>query len=106
MNRQDQALLYEREMGTDKADEQRRAATPRCKSCGAPILWAITEAGKRMPLDYDEHEGGNVFLFKPKPGNKEPFRCRIGRQEDPTPQFTTRHFSHFATCPNASDHRR
>jgi len=40
-----------------------------CSSCGAPILWVVTQAGKRMPLD---------------------------------PDGTT----HFATCPNADEHRK
>jgi hypothetical protein len=103
--RADQDKLYEQVMGDVAAERQRRAASPRCSSCDAPILWAVTEAGKRMPLDYDEHEGGNVFLFRPLPGSNQPWKCRVGRQDDPTPQFATRHFSHFATCPNADRHR-
>jgi hypothetical protein len=106
ISRDDQARLYEQEKGEDAAALQRRAAAPKCSSCGAPILWAVTEAGKRMPLDYDEHEGGNVFLFRSPPGSGKPWTCKVGRQEDAPPQFASRHFSHFATCPNAAEHRR
>jgi hypothetical protein len=62
----------------------------RCKSCGAEILWARTSAGKRVPLDAKPQrlfvrgvglEGGGVVLRS----------C-----------FT----SHFATCPDAAQHRR
>jgi hypothetical protein len=27
--------------------------TGRCRSCGAPVLWVITAAGKKMPLNRD-----------------------------------------------------
>jgi hypothetical protein len=95
----DQARRYEQEMGETAAERQRRAAAKKCKTCHAPVIWAKTEAGKWMPLDYDEHEGGNVFLFLNG-------KCKLGRQEDATPQFATRHFSHFATCPDAAKHRQ
>lgn len=76
-----------------------RNAAKKCRSCEAPIIWATTDSGKRMPLDFDEHEGGNVFLAADG-------TCRVGRQEEDTTPGTTRHFSHFATCPNADQHRR
>lgn len=25
----------------------------KCRSCGADIIWTVTEAGKRMPVDPD-----------------------------------------------------
>lgn len=63
-----------------------------CRSCGAVIIWAQTENGKRIPLDA-ESEKRFVAL------------CRI---EDDTPVVALRHthLSHFATCPNASAHRK
>ena len=35
-----------------KPSESRTAA---CRSCAAPVLWVITTAGKRAPLDQDGH---------------------------------------------------
>lgn len=100
LSRADQEKLYEREMGDAALERQQRAAAPKCKSCHAPIRWAtVRGSGKHMPLDFDESEGGNVFLLA---GGV----AVVGKQEDKTPFGATRHFSHFATCPNASDHRR
>lgn len=94
----EQARAYTEQMGETAAQRQKRAAAKKCKSCHAPIIWAKSD-GKWMPLNYDPDEGGNVFLFLDG-------KCKVGRQDDATPQFATRHFSHFATCPNADEHRR
>jgi hypothetical protein len=65
--------------------------TAKCRSCGAYIVWLKTKAGKNMPVDADslddvdlEAEAGEMPLFDPSAG----------------------HISHFATCPNADQHRR
>lgn len=63
---------------------------PTCKSCGRPIVWAVTLAGKRIPLnprrdvvyDLDEDILGNP-----------PTAIARG-------QF---HLSHFLTCPGANE---
>jgi len=49
-----------------------------------------------MPLDPDPVPGGNVWLLAD--GTAE-----IHAVGDPT---AIRHVSHFATCPNANQHRR
>jgi hypothetical protein len=85
-------------MDDEALARQKRDAATKCKSCAAPIRWAKTGAGKHMPLDYDEHEGGNVFFFKDG-------TCYVGKQDDPTPVDATRHYSHFSTCPSADRHR-
>jgi hypothetical protein len=73
--------------GTDPvADEIRRPhpfATT-CSSCGASIVWFRTSTGKKMPVE----ESSTL------PTDAE-------HQLD-----MTRHKSHFATCPNANQHRR
>jgi hypothetical protein len=55
----------------------------RCKSCGEYIVWVKTEAGNNMPVDADSFEEGDERIF-----DKD------------------KHISHFATCPNADQHRR
>jgi hypothetical protein len=104
--RGDQEAAYLADKGDDALERQRAAGAPRCSSCHAHIYWAVTDAGKRMPINVVDDEGGNVFLFRAPPGSNQPWRCKVGRQDDPTPQGATRHFSHFATCPHANDHRR
>ena len=63
-----------------------------CKSCKRSIAWMKTSAGKNIPVDIDSvgladksdlAKGYNV-IFNPGKGHK----------------------SHFATCPNANQHRR
>jgi len=54
----------------------------RCRSCNARIIWFKTDAGKNMPVDADTVEAEDDELD------------------------LTRHVSHFATCPNANQHRK
>lgn len=64
----------------------------RCRSCDAPIEWAYTPKGSRIPLDPGSHPDGNINVGPDGiarvvgPGNG----VRI---------------SHFATCPNSREHR-
>ena len=71
-----------------------------CKSCGARILWAVTPAGKKIPLDAEPHPDGNIAIshareWAPilasvvKPGSQDGLRK-----------------THFATCPNSVQHRK
>jgi hypothetical protein len=100
ISRADQEAAYRQAMGQTAADRQKRAAAVKCKSCHAPIRWATVKgSGKHMPVDFDANEGGNVFLYS-KDGT-----CVVGKQTDRTPFGATRHYSHFATCPHADQHR-
>lgn len=65
--------------------------TLRCRSCHAPIVWAETEAGKRIPLD---EKPATVFQLQAValgPPKAVPVRA---------------HVSHFATCPHADEWRK
>lgn len=72
-----------------------------CRSCGAPIEWALTTAGKRMPLDLEPAPQGNLVLdddgvvwaVAAAP-------VALLAKKPPLRQ------SHFATCPNANHHRK
>ena len=55
-----------------------------CSSCGAPIVWFRTRAGKKMPVDASSVE----------PTDAE-------HQLD-----LSRHISHFSSCPKADKHRK
>lgn len=65
-----------------------------CHSCGAPIVWALTEKGKRMPLDAD---AGATEGVRYRVVDGDAIRC-----VDNEPG----HISHFATCPNSAQHRK
>lgn len=101
MNARDRERLYAEQQGGDALARQQRAAAPRCKSCRRPIRWVVTRGnGRRMPVDWDPHEDGNVVVDPD--GRADVYR------ETPTAVAagSTLHFSHFATCPNADQHRR
>lgn len=77
-----------------------------CRSCGAPILWAFTEKGRRIPLDRNPVPDGNIEISDPTDG---PITSRVvSGQGTLSPGLfpATRYKSHFATCEFAKRHRR
>lgn len=72
----------------------------KCFSCGAEIVWALTEKGKRMPVDAEPVADGNLELDV----RTDPPLAIVHGQ--PTLDGGPRYVSHFATCPNADRHRQ
>lgn len=73
----------------------------KCRSCGAEIIWIKMGSGKRMPCDKDPvtfTRGGGPESFVTPEGKVE----RGKRSKE----GLTGYISHFATCPNANQHRR
>jgi hypothetical protein len=70
-----------------------------CRSCGAEIVWARTPSGKLMPLDPERVLGGTIEL---DPDEDASLVTRFVGKRDGQPHYV----SHFATCPQASQHRR
>ena len=76
----------------------------KCRSCGAEIKWIKTFSGKSMPVDnhpiYFSEGGSGIFVTD---GG-----AVIHGTECPKNQANARvgYISHFATCPNADQHRR
>lgn len=85
-----------------------------CKTCGARIYWARSpETSKAMPVDAAPTERGTVELFR-RAGSRAVYFRVLNRQEADAhtgraieegrgPRLRT---SHFATCRQASKHRR
>jgi hypothetical protein len=69
-----------------------------CRSCGAAIVWAITEEGKRAPFDAEPIDMRGTFALVEF---MDPERV-----EAQSSSRDRRYRSHFATCPNAAEHRR
>ena len=67
-----------------------------CKSCGAPVIWKVTEGGKKIPIDPEPCEDGNLILFGTGAHPLSMMKIWTG----------DKYKSHFATCPNAAAHRR
>jgi hypothetical protein len=77
-----------------------------CGSCQAEITWAVTTKGKRMPVDAEPAEDGNVVLHPGLGSGDLPTATVIPKAEDDPPPVFPRYRSHFATCPHADTHRR
>lgn len=75
-------------------------AESRCSSCGAEIWWAMTLAGKNMPLDAEPSSDGNIRI------NDDGRAYVVGPLELLVPHVGHTYKSHFATCPHAAQHRR
>jgi hypothetical protein len=74
-----------------------------CRSCKDPIVWVIwPRSGKRMPIDAIASKTGDIVVTHKKSENK-----LHAEKFDPAshPPPRKRYTSHFATCPNASEHR-
>lgn len=76
----------------------------RCKSCRAPIFWALTAQEKRMPMDTAPGERGDWVIG----GWNEETRAPIVRRRDPLLDGCQllRFTPHWATCPDADKHRK
>lgn len=77
---------------------------PVCSKCKAPITWAYTESGKRMPLDPLPHPDGNVVY-----AGDGADRVRVLKKADQGDLFLAglqRYNSHFVTCPAADSFRK
>ena len=71
-----------------------------CRSCGAPLIWARTEAGKAMPLDAEPSlYGGNIRLH-------DDGTITVLAKDDPRNSLEKLYKSHFATCKHAKTHRK
>ena len=73
-----------------------------CRSCKAPMYWAITRDGKRIPMNaLPDPAGGFVLTLKP---NGELHAEAFDQVHHGSAR--RRYTSHFANCPNADEHRR
>jgi hypothetical protein len=79
--------------------------TSECRDaeCRAPIIWAITQAGKRMPVDAEPSDDGNVLLQPPlNDAARSPRATVVNPASPPLDGWDgTLHHSHFTTCPAA-----
>ncbi len=76
-----------------------------CRSCRRSIIWTRTERGKKMPLDslpvVDQMQA-NLFVLRERENRDGPLAMAawglVGLEDH--------YVSHFATCPNADEHRQ
>lgn len=83
-------------MGSDAT----RPQPVECRSCKAPMYWVITANGKTMPVNATPDPVGGFVLALKADGKlyAEVFDLSHDSRRN-------RYTSHFATCPNAAQHR-
>lgn len=87
-----------------------------CRGCGAEILWGVTEAGKRVPLDPEEHAGVDAkqptgpFTGNPQvvTGYDEHGKVRtiLKVPFGNGGVWLTVRTAHFSSCPKSNEFRR
>lgn len=75
-----------------------------CRSCGTTVVWTITTALSKMPVDVAPSEDGNVALMEPRYHGH--LRSIVLGPLDTLTHDAPLRKSHFATCPNAGEWRK
>lgn len=78
----------------------------KCKSCGAEIYWQETKAGKNMPCDPALVPFWAKFKAKDKVVTPEGDVVSCLLEGDPEEMTGVGRIPHWATCPNAAQHKR
>jgi len=85
----------------------------RCRACDAQIVWAVTEGGRRMPVDAELRPDGNIVLVHREVGRPptvrvvgKPERDELAAQAARRGEELRLFVSHFASCPEAEQFRR
>ena len=76
-----------------------------CRACHAPIFWAITDKGRRIPLNVAPRRDGNVLISRRGGVTHASVLSRVqaaGARASGKDTYT----SHFADCPRASTFRK
>ncbi|GHA28889.1 hypothetical protein GCM10010372_30960 [Streptomyces tauricus] len=68
-----------------------------CRDCRRPILWTITEAGRRLAVDPDPDPAGNAACWRDGTGA---WRSRRPSADLPLCGWERLHMPHIATCPD------
>lgn len=75
-----------------------------CKSCGAAVIWAVTENGKAMPVDTNLADDGTIELVEVRAGGE--VLARVVPEAERPERRGALHRSHFSTCPDARAWRK
>ena len=72
----------------------------RCRSCLAEIIWTISAAGKRQPIDRDPVAGGSIrIVWNPLPNSRVEPEIGLFDVDDDALRYTP----HHQTCPHAAE---
>jgi hypothetical protein len=77
-----------------------------CKSCRANVRWVTLQpSGKRNPIDPSPAPTGNIKLVGVNDWTQEAVVLSGLTLDQARANGTPLYLSHFATCPNAKQHR-
>ena len=89
--------------------DQPKPPIARCRSCGASIIWAITQRGVRIPLDAEPNPIKGNTMIDPETiivnGHAEE-QWRARQVAPLLDGAQTRYMPHHATCPQGRSWRR
>lgn len=73
-----------------------------CRSCSAEVFWVETEKGKRMPVDAEPSDAGNIVI------RHDGIAHYLTAEDKLHPKYSGEHryTSHFATCPQKDQWRK
>ncbi len=82
-----------------------------CSSCKALIVWAVTVNDKPIPIDAKAMPAGNIELEPAGDPREPPIAHVLDKHGARSVNGATRvpmlrYQSHFASCPNAQEHRK
>lgn len=84
-----------------------------CRSCSAPIIWALTKELKRIPLDSEplsartSGQRGVFMLVKRLEDDPLAWPVELADKEGEFHRLRlAMYVSHFSSCPNAASHRK
>jgi hypothetical protein len=75
----------------------------KCKSCGANIIFGLTDRGRRMPVDIKPHPDGNILLVK---AEGLMVKAVVIKEEGRAKYAGGLHLSHFTSCKQAKQWRK
>lgn len=76
----------------------------KCRSCGAPVIWALTVKGNATCFDAQPNTEGTFVLRRGK--RTATIYTKYVKTDDEEYAGEPRYTSHFASCPNADQHRK
>jgi hypothetical protein len=74
----------------------------RCRDCGNAIVWALTDSGRRLPVDFEPSPQGTLELFTehfPDGSPVDPGVQRVRHRPSSRPPSAPAWLTHWATCP-------
>lgn len=82
-------------------------ATRPCSSCKAPIILALTRGGSLSPFDAEPSPSGRWLLAqRQSTGKVHATYANVDARREALASGRNLYVTHFATCPNAEEHRR